>query len=73
MTSKKKAILLQPIDANQRYGILEAAAYLRVSRARLYANISAGTITTIRDGTRRYVPGSEIIRVSRAPTAPQAA
>jgi excisionase family DNA binding protein len=55
---------LPPIDSNQRYSTDEAAAYLRISRARLYEHISSGHIRTFMDGRRRFVPGSEIVRRS---------
>lgn len=53
-----------PLDAQQRYSVPEAMAYLRISRQKIYRDINAGKIKTIKDGRRRYVPGSEIIRVS---------
>ena len=58
---------LPPLDLVQRYTINEAADYLRISRAHLYEHIGAGEIGTIKDGTRRFVPGTEIARVSRPP------
>lgn len=65
MASRKKcAIALPPVDVLQRYSVFEAAAYLRLSRARLYERINAGTIMSITDGHRRYIPGSEIARCS---------
>jgi hypothetical protein len=42
----------------------EACAYLRQSRAKLYNDVAAGLIATIQHGKRRYVPGSEIARLS---------
>lgn len=65
MTSRKKrTIVLPPLDVAQRYSVFEAAAYLRLSRARLYEHINAGSIRSITDGHRRYIPGSEIVRCS---------
>lgn len=55
---------LDPVDTLQRYDVSEACDYLRVSRAKLYMDIRAGRIATIQDGARRYVPGSEIARLS---------
>ena len=55
---------LPPLDANQRYSIEEATAYLRQSRAKTYLDINAGRLVTIKDGRRRYVPGSAIIERS---------
>ena len=60
---------LPPLDANQRYTIVEAAKYLRCSRAHLYKCITADKtaadkIHVIHDRRRVYVPGSEIIRRS---------
>lgn len=58
--------ILSPLDERQRYTVPEACAYLRQSRAKLYNDIAAGLISTIQDGARRYVPGTEIVRRSRA-------
>jgi hypothetical protein len=58
--------ILPPLDERQRYTVLEACAYLRQSRAKLYNDIAAGLLATIQDGARRYVPGTEIARRSRA-------
>ena len=55
---------LQPVDPGQRYTVDEGSRYLRVSRAQLYLDISAGRLRTITHGRRRYIPGSEIIRLS---------
>lgn len=55
---------LDPVDPRQRYDIGEACDYLRVSRAKLYQDIKSGRVQTIQDGSRRYVPGSEIARLS---------
>lgn len=52
-------------DDRLRYPIPEAATFMRISRAKLYQNISAGLISTVKDGKRIFVPGSEILRVSR--------
>lgn len=41
--------------------------YLRTSRKSLYALIEAGTLRTLSQGKRRYVPGSEIARLSVLP------
>lgn len=59
--------VLPPLDLNQRYSVEEAAAYLRQSRAKTFADISAGRLNSITDGRRRYVPGKEIARASGAP------
>ncbi len=60
---------LPPIDPHQRYQIEEANAYLRQSRAKTYIDISAGTLRVIKDGSRVYIPGSEIIRRSTLQSA----
>lgn len=70
---------LPPLDAAQRYTIPEAIRYLRTSRASIYAAIAAGNLKTISEGSRctkrgqlagrRWVPGSEIVRLSQAPAA----
>lgn len=56
-----------PLDVAQRYTVDEALAYLQTSRQTLYARIARHEITTIEEGRRRYVPGSEIARLSRIP------
>jgi excisionase family DNA binding protein len=61
-----KSSPLPPLDPLQRYTIDETARYLRISRATIYADISAGLITTIKDRKRRFVPGAEIQRRSAA-------
>jgi len=62
---------LPPLDQAQRYTIDEAIAYLRSSRKTLYNDIAAGLLATIKEGKRRYVPGSEIARRSRVTTVCQ--
>lgn len=54
-----------PLDVQQRYTIEESKAYLRLSRPGVYAKIRRGELKIIKDGTRTYVPGSEIARLSR--------
>jgi excisionase family DNA binding protein len=61
-----QAEALPPLDPLQRYTTVEAARYLRISRASLYNDIAEGLITTIKDRSRRLVPGTEIVRRSRA-------
>ncbi|HEY2418375.1 MAG TPA: helix-turn-helix domain-containing protein [Steroidobacteraceae bacterium] len=67
MSSRKTAqrVSLPPLDVNQRYNISEAADYLRCCRVTLYKLIGAKKIRTMTVGKRRYVPGSEIVRLSR--------
>ena len=55
---------LPPLDELQRYTIVEAAAYLRISRARLYEKIARGEVATFKDGRRTFVAGREIARHS---------
>jgi len=59
--------LLPPvlIDPNQRYSIPEANAILRQSRAKTYLDIGAGKLHVVKDGARRYIHGTELIRRSR--------
>jgi excisionase family DNA binding protein len=63
---KKPHTPLPPLDLLRRYPIDDAAAYLGISRATLYNDIAAGLIHTIKHGTRRFVPASEIARLSSA-------
>lgn len=60
---------LPPLDPAQRYTVSEALAYLRISRSRFYQNIDCGEIKILKDGSRTFVPGSEIARASCAPQA----
>lgn len=57
---------LPPLDLNQRYSVEEAAAYLRQSRAKTFADIGSGKLSSLTDGRRRYVPGWAIARASGA-------
>lgn len=57
------------VDPNQRYTIKEANAILRQSHAKTYCDIKNGLLRVIKDGTRTYVPGTEIIRRSTLPAA----
>jgi hypothetical protein len=58
---------LPPLDPAQRYSIEEAILYLRSSRKTLFNDIKQGRLATIREGKRRYVPGTEIVRRSALP------
>ncbi len=60
---------LAPLDPLQRYRVDEGARYLRVSVPGIYRRLRAGEIATIVEGRRRFIPGSEIVRLSRAPAA----
>ena len=57
-------INLPPVDANRRYDISTACAYLGISRVRLYSKLKVGEIRPLKDGGRTFIPGSEIIRLS---------
>ncbi len=61
----KRSMPQQPLDPLQRYSVNETIQYLRTSRAKLYQRIAAGGLRTITEGKRRYIPGSEIARLSR--------
>jgi hypothetical protein len=69
MPRAKNVSALPPLDTQQRYDLNEAAAYLRISRPLLARRIANGTVATITDGRRRFVPGVEIARLS-APDSP---
>jgi hypothetical protein len=43
-----------------RYSVPEAAALLRQSVSRTWADIASGKLTPLRDGGRVYIPGTEI-------------
>jgi len=55
---------LPPLDVHQRYNVREACIYLRISRALLYGDISRGKIKIIKHGTRTFIAGHEIARLS---------
>lgn len=56
---------LPPLDLAQRYSIDEAIAYLRSSRKTVFDDIREGRLASIKEGKRRFVPGTEIARRSR--------
>jgi hypothetical protein len=53
------------IDPNQRYTLAETHAVLGHSHVKTFQEIKRGMLQTIKDGRRRYVLGSELIRRSR--------
>ncbi len=63
---------LAPVDMAQRYTIAEAILYLRISHASLYKEIKARRIQVLKHGKRTFVPGSEIARLSRLESTPDA-
>jgi excisionase family DNA binding protein len=65
--SNRSQHFLSPVDERQRYSLEEAAAYLRLSRSRIYEKIAAKELTPIKDGHRTFISGAEIARVSRIP------
>jgi hypothetical protein len=66
MATKKTPAALPALDLNQRYTVDEALAYLRTSRQSFYTKlVNTGRIALIREAGRRFVPGSEIARLSR--------
>jgi hypothetical protein len=60
--------MLAPLDTAQRYTIEESIAYLRSSRKTIFDDIREGRLASIKEGKRRFIPGSEIARRSRLPT-----
>jgi hypothetical protein len=60
---------LPPIDLQQRYTIPEASLYLRQSIAKTYQEIAAGRLRVQKSGSRTYVHGAEIARISAGPVA----
>lgn len=55
---------LPAIDPNQRYLPWEAAAYLRISRAKLERYIAQGHLHPVWDGQRRFIPGRQLAALS---------
>ena len=58
---------LPPLDSAQRYSIPEAARYLRISIPKVFKDMAAGKLATIKSGKRTFVPGAEIARLSSLP------
>ena len=50
------------IDPNQRYSLAETHAALSQPQAKTFQDVKLGRLKTIKDGRRRYVLGSELIR-----------
>jgi Helix-turn-helix domain len=69
VNNRKNPAPLGPLDPAQRYSIPEAARYLRVSRSFLWARVKDGELVTIRHRKRKFIPGTEIARLSEAPKA----
>jgi hypothetical protein len=68
---------LPPLDLLQRYSIDEAVRYLRTSREKVYFLINHGKLRVISEAGivgrgRKYIPGSEIARLSAAPAESEA-
>lgn len=63
---------LPALDARQRYTVEEASALLRQSRAKTFADIRFGLIRPLKDGTRTYITGEQIIARSTLPPEAQA-
>ena len=55
------------VDAMQRYSINEASAILRQSRQTTYEDIKKRRLQIIKEGSRTFVPGSELIRRAQLP------
>ena len=51
---------LPPLDLHQRYTLAETSAYLRQSRSKTWQDIRDGKLDVIKDGRRRYIPGTAI-------------
>jgi hypothetical protein len=64
--AQNPSVFLAPLDVRQRYTINETCAYLRQSRVKTYADINAGKLAIIKDGSRTYVSGAEIARRSKS-------
>lgn len=56
---------LPRLDLLRRYSVMEAMAYLGISRKHFYDKIAAGELKVIKDGRRTFVSGAEIARLSR--------
>ena len=56
-----------------RLEVVEAAAWLRISRALLYQRIKAGKISVVKDGHRTFIAVAELQRYASAPARAEAA
>jgi excisionase family DNA binding protein len=56
------------LDPLRRYNVETARSFLGVSRATIYKLIGDSRIATIKEGKRRWIPGSEIARLSAVPS-----
>ena len=61
-------IPLEPLDPLRRYSVAQSLRYLGICRKTLYNDINAGVVKTIKAGSRRFVPGSELVRLCSVPT-----
>lgn len=59
---------LPAFDERLRYRVEVASRFLGQSRAKTYNDLKAGTLVAIKDGARTFIPGTEIVRRSRAPS-----
>jgi hypothetical protein len=53
------------VDPNQRYTLAETHAVLGQSHVKTFRDIKRGVLQTVKDGRRRHVLGSELIRRCR--------
>jgi hypothetical protein len=59
--------ILPPLDPLRRYPFPIAAAYLGRGRSAIFELAKAGLIDVIEEASRRFIPGGEIVRLSRPP------
>ena len=65
MKKSKELRALAAVDVSQRYTIAEARVYLRISHASIYKLINDRRLRVLKHGKRTFVPGDEIVRLSR--------
>ena len=51
-----------PIDTDRLYAVSEALPLLGMQTTRFYEELKAGRIGAVKNGTRTFLTGSEIIR-----------
>jgi hypothetical protein len=60
----KRQAAVPTLDPARRYTVPDASALLSQSVAKTYQQLKDGVLASIKDGKRRYIPGSEIVRRS---------
>jgi hypothetical protein len=63
----RMSLTVEKIIPEKRYSVAVACDWLDLSRDAVFKRIRNGVIKSFKDGGRRYINGSELLRLSRAP------